>query len=101
MCNIIRNEKINKEDLAAAFLASFYDGGITQKALKNFLKLNNIYSEIKIPPSFDGLIKILENVDDNEALNSTKFWYCSTCYKKIERLSNRFQRTCEFCKTSK
>ncbi len=99
--NIIKNEKISKEDLAAAFLASFYNGGITQKDLSDFLQLSNIYSETKLPASFSGLIKILESVDNNESLNSTKFWYCGTCFKKIEKLNNRFQRTCEFCKTSK
>ncbi len=44
-------------------LAEFYSGESTQKSLSDYIKLHNIHLKLKLPPSFDGLIRILLDKD--------------------------------------
>jgi hypothetical protein len=55
--DILQDENITKEELAAAYLTAFYQCGPTQRTLTNFLQLHNISSPIKLPTSFSGLTK--------------------------------------------
>jgi len=94
----IASTAINKEELAAAFLASFYSGRTTQASLKDYLELSNIYSNIKLPTSFDGLANIL--FENKKKFIHKKIWYCGVCLKKFEKNHvNQNSRTCETCKT--
>ena len=86
-----------KREIAAAFLAAFYNGRTSQSSLTDYLKLSNIYSTIKLPTSFDGLRNLIK--DDTSELNYEKTWFCGTCQKLIANLNNRFQRSCAICKT--
>ena len=56
--------EITKEELAAAYLASFYSGKTTQSSLTDYLQLSNIRSEaenspVRLPTTFNGLAQIL------------------------------------------
>jgi hypothetical protein len=85
-------------DLAAAFLAAFYSGNITQAALKNFLNLSNIINTTQIPKSFDGLLKLLKKkLDVNTDLKPVKSFYCSTCCVVLTS-DEKIIRTCSKCK---
>ena len=57
--DLLRNEKITEEELAAAYLAAFFNGKTSQSSIKDFLQLSNISSNVKLPTSFDGLVKVL------------------------------------------
>jgi hypothetical protein len=96
--NLNETGAVNKEELAAAFLASFYSGRTTQTSLKDYLELSNIYSSIKLPTSFDGLSNIL--FKNKKKFIHKKIWYCGVCLKKFsnEQIKNR-TRSCETCKT--
>ena len=96
--NLNETGAVNKEELAAAFLASFYSGRTTQTSLKDYLELSNIYSSIKLPTSFDGLSNIL--FENKKKFIHKKIWYCGVCLKKFsnEQIKNR-TRSCETCKT--
>lgn len=94
---IINNKDLTKEELSAAYLAAFYNGRTSQKSLKDYLQLSNIYSPIKLPTSFDGLARTL--IDQRDFLNYKKSWFCGICYKSLESLGNRFQRSCDICQT--
>ena len=65
------------------------------KALKDFITLSNITSNIKLPSSFDGLSKLLMKSDLKEIY--TKSWFCGVCLTSFNNLDNRFQRSCEKC----
>lgn len=91
----MQDKNIGLKEMAAAFLAAFYSGKITQKALSDFIKLHNIYSSNKLPSNFDGLAKILVDKDAN--LSYKKTWFCNICIKSFEELNHRFQRECHIC----
>jgi hypothetical protein len=95
--NIIQDKDITKDELAAAFLAAFFNGKITQSSLTDFLQLSNIISPIKLPTTFDGLIKVVNGEKPNLMVNKT--WYCSICLEKTTKLDDRFQRACKKCKS--
>jgi len=46
--NELLRDEITKEELAAAYLASFYSGKTTQSSLTDYLQLSNIYSPVQI-----------------------------------------------------
>jgi hypothetical protein len=93
--NVFNNKEISKEELAAAYLVAFFNGTITQSALKDFIALSNITSEIKLPSSFDGLAKVLMN--ENRVYDYQKKWFCGVCLNTFEKLDDRFQRSCKKC----
>jgi hypothetical protein len=93
--NAFNNKEISKEELAAAYLVAFFNGTITQSALKDFVSLSNITSEIKLPSSFDGLAKVLMN--ENRVYDYQKKWFCGVCLTTFEKLDDRFQRSCKKC----
>jgi len=57
--NELLRDEITKEELAAAYLASFYSGKTTQSSLTDYLQLSNIYSPVQLPTTFNGLAQIL------------------------------------------
>ena len=65
------------------------------KALKDFITLSNITSNIKLPSSFDGLAKLLMKSEQTKIY--TKSWFCGVCLTTFNNLDNRFQRSCEKC----
>ena len=94
----VRDQKITKEDLAAAFLAAFYGNSNTQTSLKDYIDLVNqliLTKDNQLPNSFNGLISLLNG--KKQKLNYEKSWYCGVCQKLIEKLDNRFQRECSTC----
>jgi hypothetical protein len=95
--SFFKEEEITKEELSAAFMAAFYNGRSTQSSLADYLKLANIFSPIKIPTTFDGLKRLIQGKTTDLDFNKT--WFCGTCLKMIKILNNRFQRTCDVCKT--
>ena len=95
--NIIQDKDITRDELAAAFLAAFFNGKITQSSLTDFLQLSNIIWPIKMPTTFDGLIKVINGEKPNLMANKT--WYCSICLEKTTKLDDRFQRACKKCKS--
>jgi len=97
LSSFVSNDEITREELAAAYLAAFFNGKTTQSSIKDFLQLSNITSNIKLPTTFDGLVKLLIK----EQLNfiELKSWFCGTCLKKIPKLKDRFQRECDICKS--
>ena len=62
---LLNDENISEEDIAAAFLTSFYNGRVSQKSLKDFFSIGNLRSSIKLPTSYDGLISLL-NMNDKK-----------------------------------
>jgi len=90
--DILQDENITKEELAAAYLTAFYQCGPTQRTLTNFSQLHNISSPLKLPTSFSCLTNIIDK--SFEDLSYIKFWYCGTCIKIFYQLKNRFQREC-------
>ena len=48
---LLNDENISEEDLAAAYLTSFYNDRVSQKSLKDFLAIGNFRSSIKLPTS--------------------------------------------------
>ncbi len=50
-------DEITKEELAAAYLASFYSGKTTQSSLTDYLQLSNIYSPVQLPTTFNGMVQ--------------------------------------------
>ena len=97
MTDTIAENNLVKEDLAAAYLAAFYNGRTSQQSLSDYLKLSNIYSPIKLPTTFNGLKSLISKNTDN--LPYEKSWFCGTCLKHITELTHRLQRECENCKT--
>lgn len=93
--NLFDQQEITAEELASAYLVAFFNGSITQKALKDFITLSNISSDIKLPSSFDGLAKLLMKSEHTK--NYTKSWFCGVCLTTFDNLNNRFQRSCEKC----
>jgi len=96
--DFIRDQKVTKEDLAAAFLAAFYGNSNTQKSLKDYIDLVNqliLTKDNQLPTSFAGLISLLNG--KKQKLNYEKSWYCDVCQKLINKLDNRFQRECSTC----
>jgi hypothetical protein len=90
-CNAIK-----QEELAAAFLAYFYNGTRTsQSSLSDYLKLSNISSPIKLPTTFDGLSSLL--INKTTKLKYVKSWFCCFCLKTIDKLNDRYQRNCPTC----
>ena len=96
---LLNDENISEEDLAAAYLTSFYNGRVSQKSLKDFLAIGNFRSSIKLPTSYDGLISLL-NMNDKK-VQYEKSWFCSVCQTVFNELDNRFQRLCAKCKTTR
>jgi hypothetical protein len=97
--NFLNNDSITEEELAAAYLAAFYNGRVTQKSLTDFLTLSNINSTIKLPNNYSGLISLLNS--KNKELQFEKSWFCGVCQKQYDKLDNRFQRLCATCKTTR
>ena len=97
MNDLLRNVKITEEELAAAYLAAFFNGKTTQSSIKDFLQLSNISSNVKLPTSFDGLVKVLTG--EKPKFMHSKSWFCNICKKQVKKLTNRFQRECETCKS--
>lgn len=89
----INDSEISREELAAAFLAAFYNGKCTQSSLNDFLVLSNMFLPFKLPTSFNGLVNILLGRDT--LIKATKTWFCCVCLTLKEVISNRFQRNCE------
>jgi len=92
--DFIRDQKVTKEDLAAAF----YGNSNTQKSLKDYIDLVNqliLTKDNQLPTSFAGLISLLNG--KKQKLNYEKSWYCDVCQKLINKLDNRFQRECSTC----
>jgi hypothetical protein len=96
LVSVLRSNEMSKEDLAAVHLAAFYDSKMTQSGLTTFLQLSNISSNIKLPTTFDGLVRIL--TEDKPKPVDSKSWFCGVCLKNVTNLKNRFQRECETCK---
>ncbi len=69
---LLNDESISEEDLAAAYLTSFYNGRVSQKSLKDFLTIGNLRSSIKLPTSY-GLISLL-NMNDKK-VQYEKSWF--------------------------
>ena len=88
---------INQNDLATAYLAAFFNGRTTQDSLKDYLRLSNFSSQIKLPTTFDGLSQLV--VGKKNSVKFEKSWFCNTCTKQIKSLHNRLQRSCPFCKS--
>ena len=101
--SFFNDEKLSREELAASFLAAFYDGADKQKSLANYLKINNFSNKDsnlnKIPTTLSRITKLLDK--DNEPLTHKTIWYCSTCYKKFDELTSRLQRVCSECNTNR
>ncbi len=97
MNSFFTNGEILKEDLAAAYLAAFYSGKTSQTSLTDYLKLSNIYSQIKLPTTFDGLKNLVQGKSCDFQYDKT--WFCGICLKSFKSLSTRFQRSCNVCKT--
>jgi len=77
--DFIRDQKVTKEDLAAAFLAAFYGNSNTQKSLKDYIDLVNqliLTKENQLPTSFAGLISLLNG--KKQKLNYEKSWYTTS-----------------------
>jgi len=93
--DIIKDEIVTKEELAAAFLANFYKGRTSQESLSDYLNLNNIHAAVKLPTTFDGLSKLLmKKTKISKKLEYEKTWFCDTCLKSTTRLENSYQRNC-------
>ena len=88
-------DEINKEELAAAYLASFYSGKTTQSSFTDYLQLSNIYSPVQLPTTFNGLAQIL--LKRKLDFIKKKTWFCNVCQKSFENLNDRSQRECEKC----
>ena len=58
LADLIENKDISREELAAAYLAAFFSGKLTQTALSTFLKLSNLTSKTKLLESFYTNIRI-------------------------------------------
>ena len=93
--DIFGQTQLTKEDLSAAYLTAFFSGKITQTALKDFISISNIASEIKLPTSFDGLTKVL--MGKNNIYKYTKSWFCGVCLKTFNKMEDRYQRSCSQC----
>ncbi len=95
--DLLHDEQATKQDLAAAFLASFFSNSNTQKSLTDYLDLVNqllLVKENRLPTSFSGLVSLL-NGKQRKSFKA-KSWYCSSCQKLfIEKQINRFQRNCQ------
>ena len=86
----------DKIEIVCALLATFFSGKMTQHALTLVLQLINVMTNHHLPKSFDELSKqILKS--NNDRIEYTKKWYCSSCKKHIT-IDSRFQRICSFCK---
>jgi hypothetical protein len=96
--NILQSNGLNEKDLAAGYLAAFYNGKTTQKSLTDYLQLANIHLPIRMPTTFDGLRKLIYG-DVESKLAYEKTWFCGICLKITKKLNNRFQRACEQCQT--
>jgi hypothetical protein len=59
---LLNDENISEEDLAAAYLRSFYNGRVSQKSLKDFSTIGILRSLIKLPTSYNGLISLLNMI---------------------------------------
>jgi hypothetical protein len=89
------NNDTSREELAAAYLAAFFAGKITQSALSSFLELSNITTQVKLPTSFDGLIGIL--IGNKNLKTYKKTFYCSSCLKLLTNVSSKLDRMCKVC----
>ena len=76
---------INQNDLATAYLAAFFNGRTTQDSLKDYLRLSNFSSQIKLPTTFDGLSQLV--VGKKNSVKFEKSWFCNTCTKQITRVN--------------
>jgi len=94
----IDSETINETDLATAYLAAFFNGRTTQDSLSDYLTLSNISSKIKLPTSFNGLTNLVFG-GQKSTLDYEKYWFCNSCVKKVDSLSDRHQRSCPSCKS--
>jgi hypothetical protein len=97
LSDILSDNNLVIEDLAAAYLAAFFNGRTSLQSLNDYLKLSNIYSPVKLPTTFNGLKNLISTNTDN--LIYEKSWFCGTCLKHFTQLISRLQRTCEYCKT--
>ena len=91
--SLCSSEELTKEEIAAAYLAAFYNGRTSQSSLGDYLKLSNIFSPIKLPTTFDGLKNLIKGKARD--LEFKKSWYCGTCVKtiKLDPKANRLQRS--------
>jgi hypothetical protein len=85
------------EEVAAAFLNSFYCGKMTQDALAMQLQLINAAFDKELPKDFDGLRKIIVN-ESNIKKQYSKTWFCQTCRQEV-LITSKCQRLCDTCKT--
>ena len=97
LTDIISDNNLVKEDLAAAYLAAFYNGRTSQQSLSDCLQLSNIYSPVKLPTTFNGLKSLKSKKMDNLPYENS--WFCCTCLKHFTKLTHRLQRACEYFKT--
>jgi hypothetical protein len=96
--------KMTKEELTAAYLASFYSGNKTQSSLTDDLQLSNIRSATnnspdRLPTTFNGLAQILSKQKLDFIKKKTWYRNNKNCLKSFEKIDNRLQRECEKCKT--
>jgi hypothetical protein len=92
-------QKITKDELAAAFLAVFFDSNMTKKALSSFVALSNLISSVKLPKKFDQLRNILFSKQQIENYKPEKTWFCPVCLNTYDRLRDQYARSCPSCKT--
>ena len=86
------SEEHKKELIHAALLALFFSGNFTQESFKLVLEFTKLFTDIKIPSSFNQLIK---SIGENQ-IEYIKTWVCHNCQLQVE-LTSTSQRTCSFC----
>jgi hypothetical protein len=102
MNEIFSDENPSKEDLAATYLTSFYNGRVSQKSLKDFLMCGYFGrpKQLHLPfTSYDGLTSMLNMNEKN--IQYEKSWFCSVCQTVIHEIDDRLQRHCNKCKTTR
>ena len=82
----------NESLISASLLAVFFSGNLTQSSLKSVIELTQLFTNIKIPKTFNQLF---ENITE-ENVSYSKTWHCQTCLKKVELLHSK-QRSCSGC----
>ena len=87
----------NKEELCAAALTFFFTGKMTQSHLSFGLKFFNLTSSIKIPLTFDALLKNITN-NHNKVIEAQKIYFCFNCKQEI-KIDSRYQRSCITCQS--
>lgn len=86
------NNPPNENILCASLLTVFFNANLTQEALKIVIEHTQLFTNIKIPKTFNQLMVRI----NNEKLDYEKVWFCQYCEVKCE-LSNTKQRICSSC----